>query len=117
MSREGPTFYEDYLHGKLKADDPRVKATLDALLDLAPIFNSDHAQYNWLQAVEMVTRGQAAMTAMGDWATVFFTTQGMQNGKDYGEIRVPRVGEHLRVHVGRVRAAGRRQEQGRRRAA
>lgn len=89
VSREGPTFYEDYLHGKLKADDPRVKATLEALLDLAPIFNSDHAQYNWLQAVEMVTRGQAAMTAMGDWATVFFTTQGMQPGKDYGEIPFP----------------------------
>jgi glucose/mannose transport system substrate-binding protein len=89
VSREGPTFYEDYLHGKLKPDDPRVKATLDALLDLGPIFNSDHAQYNWLQAVEMVTRGQAAMTAMGDWATVFFTTQGMQPGKDYGEIPFP----------------------------
>ncbi len=89
VSREGPTFYEDYLHGKLKADDPRVRATLEALLDLGPIFNSDHAQYNWLQAVEMVTRGQAAMTAMGDWATVFFTTQGMQNGKDYGEIAFP----------------------------
>jgi len=89
VSREGPTFYEDYLHGKLKADDPRVKATLEALLDLGPIFNRDHAQYNWLQAVEMVTRGQAAMTAMGDWATVFFTTQGMQPGKDYGEIPFP----------------------------
>jgi len=89
VSREGPTFYEDYLHGKLKADDPRLRATLHALLDLGPIFNSDHAQYNWLQAVEMVTRGQAAMTAMGDWATVFFTMQGMQPGKDYGEIAFP----------------------------
>ncbi len=89
VSREGPTFYEDYLHGKLKADDPRVKATLEAFLDLGSIFNSDHAQYNWLQAVEMVTRGQAAMTAMGDWATVFFTTQGMLPGKDYGEIPFP----------------------------
>ena len=117
VSREGPTFYEDYLHGKLKADDPRVKATLEALLDLGPIFNSDHAQYNWLQAVEMVTRGQAAMTAMGDWATVFFTTQGMQTGKGLRRDRLPRLGEHLRVHVGRLRAAGRRQEQGGRRAA
>jgi glucose/mannose transport system substrate-binding protein len=89
VSREGPTFYEDYLHGKLKADDPRLRATLHALLDLAPIFNSDHAQYNWLQAVEMVTRGQAAMTAMGDWATVFFIAQGMRPGKEYGEIAFP----------------------------
>ena len=89
VSREGPTFYEDYLHGKLKPDDPRVKATLEALLDLAPIFNPDHAQNNWLQAVEKVTRGEAAMVAMGDWATVFFVAQGMQNGKDYGEIAFP----------------------------
>jgi len=89
VSREGPTFYEDYLHGKLKADDPRVRATLDELLDLGAIFNSDHAQSNWLQAVEMVTRGEAAMVAMGDWATVFFIAQGMRPGKEYGEIAFP----------------------------
>lgn len=89
VSREGPTFYEDYLHGKLQADDPRVRAALEALLELGPLFNADHAQHNWLQSVEMVTRGQAAMTAMGDWATVFFTAQGMQSGIDYGEIPFP----------------------------
>jgi glucose/mannose transport system substrate-binding protein len=89
VSREGPTFYEDYLHGKLKADDPHVRGALDALLALGPLFNADHAQRNWLEAVEMVTRGQAAMTVMGDWATVFFTAQGLQSGKDYGEVAFP----------------------------
>ena len=89
VSREGPTFYNDYLHGKLKPDDPRVLATLDVMLELGTYFNPDHYQRNWLQAIELVVRGQAAMTPMGDWASMFFNTQGMKNGQDYAEIAFP----------------------------
>ena len=78
VGREGPVFYNDYLHGKLKADDPRVLRTLEAVLDLAPSFNPDHAKLNWPQAMDLVVRGEAAMTVMGDWATMFFNTQGMK---------------------------------------
>ena len=62
VGREGPAFYNDYLHGKLKADDPRVLRTLDAVLELAPTMNADHAKLNWLQAMELVVRGQASTT-------------------------------------------------------
>jgi glucose/mannose transport system substrate-binding protein len=89
VSREGPTLYNDYLHGKLKADDPRVVQALAATIALGPLFNADHAQRNWLQAIELVARGQAAMTPMGDWAAMFFNAQGMVAGKDYGEIAFP----------------------------
>jgi len=89
VAREGPTFYTDYLHGKLKADDPRVLATLDAMLEIGTFFNPDHAQRNWLQAIELVARGQAAMTPMGDWASMFFNAQGMKDGQDYTEIAFP----------------------------
>jgi glucose/mannose transport system substrate-binding protein len=89
VSREGPTFYNDYLRGKLKPDDPRLLATLDAMLELGTYFNPDHAQRNWLQAIDLVVRGQAAMTPMGDWASMFFNTQGMKNGQDYAEIAFP----------------------------
>ena len=82
VSREGPTFYSDYLHGRLKADDPRVLRTLDAMLELSPLLNPDHAQRNWLQAIELVSRGQAV-------ATMFFNAQGMKSGKDYIEIPFP----------------------------
>jgi glucose/mannose transport system substrate-binding protein len=89
VSREGPTFYNDYLRGKLKPDDPRLLATLDAMLELGTYFNPDHPQRNWLQAIDLVVRGQAAMTPMGDWASMFFNTQGMKNGQDYAEIAFP----------------------------
>jgi glucose/mannose transport system substrate-binding protein len=89
VAREGPTFYTDYLHGKLKADDPRVLATLEAMLELGAYFNRDHAERNWLQAIELVIRGQAAMTPMGDWAAMFFNAQGMKSGQDYAEIPFP----------------------------
>ena len=89
VAREGPTFYTDYLHGKLRADDPRMLATLQAMLEIGTYFNPDHGERNWLQAIELVVRGQAAMTPMGDWASMFFNTQGMKNGRDYGEIAFP----------------------------
>src|SRR4029079_7688100 len=79
----------DYLNGKLKADDPRMLATLDAMLEIGTYFNPDHRERNWLQAIELVSRGQAAMTPMGDWASMLFNAQGMKNGQDYAEIAFP----------------------------
>jgi len=89
VAREGPTFYTDYLHGKLRADDPRMLATLQAMLEIGTYFNPDHLERNWLQAIELVVRGQAAMTPMGDWASMLFNAQGMKNGEDYAEIAFP----------------------------
>jgi glucose/mannose transport system substrate-binding protein len=89
VSREGPRFYNDYLHGKLKADDPRVLQTLEEMLDLGTLLNGDHGERNWMQAADLVARGQAVMTPMGDWAAMYLNAQGMKRGKDYLEIPFP----------------------------
>lgn len=68
ISMHGSQFYEDYFHGKLRPDDPRMLATLSFALRLLAYVNQDHAQLNWEQASDLVAQGKAAMIAMGDWA-------------------------------------------------
>ena len=89
VAREGPAFYTDYLRGRLKPDDPRVVRALQAALELFRFVNPDYPKLSWLQAVELVVRGQAAMTVMGDWARVDFNAHGLKYGEDYVEIPFP----------------------------
>jgi glucose/mannose transport system substrate-binding protein len=89
VSREGPDVYRDYFRGRLKPDDPRIVANLRAALELARYINPDHGRLSWLQAIERVIAGQAAMTAMGDWARVSFSTRGLVIGRDFGEMAFP----------------------------
>lgn len=89
VALEGPKFYEDYWHGVYDADDPRIVALLDKALLLLKYANRDHPQLSWLQALEMVVRGQAALTVMGDWARVSFNARGLKRGVDYDEMPFP----------------------------
>jgi glucose/mannose transport system substrate-binding protein len=89
VSREGPDVYRDYFHGRMHPDDPRIARTLTAALQLFNYVNPDNAKLSWLQAVDLVIRGQAAMTVMGDWARVSFSAHGMKPGVDYDEIPFP----------------------------
>jgi glucose/mannose transport system substrate-binding protein len=89
VAREGPTFYDNYFRGNMKPDDPRIVSNLKAALELFAMLNEDHAQLSWLQALEMVVRGRAAMTVMGDWARVSFNARGFKLGDDYEEIAFP----------------------------
>jgi glucose/mannose transport system substrate-binding protein len=89
VAREGPETYRQYFEGRLKADDPRVLATLEASLGLLEFANPDHDDLSWLQAVDLVVRGEAAMIVMGDWARVAFNARGLKLGVDYGEIAFP----------------------------
>jgi glucose/mannose transport system substrate-binding protein len=92
IAREGPTVYQDYFNGRLTATDPRVIGTLEAGLELFAFVNPDHRQLSWLQAVELVTRGEAAMTVMGDWARASFVQAGLNPEEGYGEIPFPETG-------------------------
>jgi len=92
VAREGPDFYRKYFEGSLEADDPRILRTLEASLSLLELANPDHDKLSWLQAVDLVVRGQAAFTVMGDWARVAFNARGMQLGVDYGELPFPGSG-------------------------
>ncbi|HZU83114.1 MAG TPA: extracellular solute-binding protein [Polyangiaceae bacterium] len=89
VAREGPEFYDNYFRGNVRADDPRILADLNAMLDLLSLANDDHAQLSWLQALELVVRGKAALTIMGDWARVSFNARGMKYGQDYAEMPFP----------------------------
>ncbi len=89
VSREGPHFYESYFRGGMRPDDPKLVATLQQALELLKYANPDHARLSWLQALDLVARGHAAMTVMGDWARVSFNARGMTLGEDYGEFAFP----------------------------
>jgi glucose/mannose transport system substrate-binding protein len=89
VSREGPAFYRDFFSGRLTPDDRHLVAALQAGLELLAFANGDHRQLSWLDAVDRVVRGQAAMTVMGEWARGPFLAAGMKLGVDYGEIPFP----------------------------
>jgi glucose/mannose transport system substrate-binding protein len=89
VAREGPGFYRDFFAGRLAPDDRRVIAALEAGLELLAFANPDQRKLSWLQAVESVVRGEAAMTVMGEWARPPFVAAGMKLGVDYGEIPFP----------------------------
>jgi glucose/mannose transport system substrate-binding protein len=89
VSREGPDFYRDFFTGRLTPDDPRLVSTLQAGLGLLAFANQNHAQLSWSEAVQMVIRGEAAMTVMGEWARGPFLAAGLKPGVDYGELPFP----------------------------
>ncbi len=93
VAREGRAFYRDYFTGRLTAADPRLLGTLEAGLDLFAFVNPDHRELSWLQAVELVTHGGAAMTVMGDWARAAFVAGGLKPGQDFGEIPFPQTAD------------------------
>lgn len=90
-AEQGPQFYQDFLHGGYKADDPRVVSVLRKSLHLLKFANADHRQLSWLQALDLVARGHAAMTVMGDWARVSFNARGLKLGIDYDEMAFPQT--------------------------
>ena len=89
VSREGATFYDDYFRGNLRADDPKLLAGLREALSMFRWLNPDHPKLSWLQALDLVVRGRAAMTVMGDWARVSFNAHGLKIDQDYGEFPFP----------------------------
>jgi glucose/mannose transport system substrate-binding protein len=93
VAREGPSFYDGYFRGHFRADDPRVVADLKALLELLAFANDDHSRLTWHQAVDLVVRGKAAMTVMGDWARGSFSAHGFRIDEDYGEMAFPQSEE------------------------
>jgi glucose/mannose transport system substrate-binding protein len=89
VAREGAATYLDYFAGRLRADDPRVVRTLEASLGLLAFVGEHDAEQTWLQAVEQVVEGRAAMTIMGDWARLVFTAHGSKPGVDFDEVAFP----------------------------
>jgi glucose/mannose transport system substrate-binding protein len=89
VSREGPAFYDAYFRGAGRPDDPRVLATLRVALDLLLYVNADHGDLTWLEALDMLISGRAAMTVMGDWAAVSLRARDPNESEGYGEVAFP----------------------------
>jgi len=89
VALDGADFYESYLAGKERADDPRVLEALRLGLALMRHANADWDGLTWMQAAEMVARGKAAWTPAGDWAGVLFAPGELAPAGDVVETAFP----------------------------
>jgi glucose/mannose transport system substrate-binding protein len=90
MASQGIAAYEDWINGKITAaDDPRYREALSIFDTYLAFVNSDHANLGWDVAIKRVINGDAAFSAMGDWADGEFRFAGMKYGKDYGTLTTP----------------------------
>jgi glucose/mannose transport system substrate-binding protein len=70
-------------------DDARMIRALTIFKEYLSYVNKDHPRLDWDKAIQRVIDGQAAFSAMGDWADGEFRLAGLDYGKDYGAILVP----------------------------
>ncbi len=96
----GAKAYEDFWHGKSTANSSALLAALDEALILrcgpdkvAPCtdgyVNADSDKIDWQPALDLVMSGDAAMSAMGDWAKGYFEGKGKVAGTDFGVTAFP----------------------------
>jgi glucose/mannose transport system substrate-binding protein len=85
----GARFREDYLHGKLTADDPKLVEALKETAELLKLANVDRAELSWIDAAKRVADGTAAMTVLGDWARTSFALWGKAPGVAFDAAPAP----------------------------
>jgi glucose/mannose transport system substrate-binding protein len=92
VARAGGAGYRQFFAGAEDVLTSPVVAT--AVADLATLLaycNPDAGGLTWDQAIDMVRRGDAAMTVMGDWAKGYFLDQARKDDRDvdFGQIPTP----------------------------
>lgn len=87
----GPQGWQDLFSGKLAFDDPKVKQAIRLYGKMLDYQNPDHAALSWDQAVQKLVDGQAAFTAMGDWAYGELIHAGLGENQDFGWVCAPRT--------------------------
>jgi len=85
----GPDNYMNLWSGKMALDDPKVKASMDALGKLLPYENTDHSALSWDQAVKALMDGKCAFNVMGDWAYGEFVNAKQKDNVDFGWVNFP----------------------------
>ena len=85
----GPQGWQDLFSGKMAFDDPRIKQAARLYGKMLDYQNPDHAALSWDQAVKMLIDGQAAFTAMGDWAYGELINAGLKENQDFGWVCAP----------------------------
>ncbi|XXT20328.1 extracellular solute-binding protein [Sorangium sp. So ce429] len=93
----GAQYYDDLFKGRLATPDtPEVRAALDAVPEALKYMNPDAEELRWVDGVELVGQGKAAMYMDGDWVKAEFQARGYTLDEDFGMVT---VGEDAFVYV------------------
>ncbi|WP_438026684.1 ABC transporter substrate-binding protein [Sorangium sp. So ce233] len=94
----GAQYYDDMFQGRLKSPDtPQVRAALEAGLEVLKYVDADAAEeLLWVDGVELVGQGKAAMYMDGDWVKAEFQARGYALDEDFGMVT---VGDDAFVYV------------------
>jgi len=92
----GPEYRTELMMGRRSYTDPEVVRVMEMWRELvdAGYFYPDANGYDWVEAADIVARGQAAMTLMGTWITGYYKTErDLEPGQDYDYFAFPVVDE------------------------
>jgi glucose/mannose transport system substrate-binding protein len=82
--------YDALWDGSSDWTGPEVAEAIEVFGRAVEYTNSDASTLEWDQAAQLVIDGDAAFTIMGDWASGYFTAQGLTPGDDgYGWAASP----------------------------
>jgi glucose/mannose transport system substrate-binding protein len=93
LAGAGPDYFMDFFAGKKSPNDPEIRTALNDLSRLLDCANADADQKTWDGAADMVFRGEAAMTMVGDWVKGYLSSKGWQPDVDFGEMANPGTGD------------------------
>jgi glucose/mannose transport system substrate-binding protein len=88
----GAQGFDDFIKGKVKADDADVQANLQSAIDTFDTIITDYIDvekssgmdYDWSSAAQDLYDGNAAMLFHGDWAKGYLVHLGWTPGVDFG---------------------------------
>jgi glucose/mannose transport system substrate-binding protein len=83
--------------GSESFDTAKVKSAIDKFDRMLNFTNSNHSSLDWQDAADLVANNRAAMTIMGDWASGFFISKGMEPLTDFGWFAAPGTSEVFNI--------------------
>jgi glucose/mannose transport system substrate-binding protein len=90
MASLGMSAYEDWINGRITAeDDSRLLEAYGLLRTYLSYATNEQAGLPLVGGLRRFIDGQSAFCIMGDWANGEFSKAGMKYGKDYGAIPSP----------------------------
>ncbi len=94
----GPQYRARLMAGEAAYTDPEVMRVMEMWKELvdAGYFVEDANAYDWTEAGDFVSNGEAAMTLMGTWLTGYWdNTVGLVPGEDYDMFSFPVIDEDV----------------------
>lgn len=91
----GPEYRAGLMAGEASYTDAEVQRAMEIWKELvdAGYFVADANAYDWTDAADQVSNGEAAMTLMGTWITGYWNGVGLVAGEDYEFFPFPAIGE------------------------